>query len=658
MLAILALVLLSTGCTESASQTCVTNADCFAGEVCDQISRLCGSPAPDMALPDMTPADMGQPDQADQAQGPLAAPGELLVAPSARGTLTLSWAPVPGARRYQVKIVEAGQDWQDSGISPGWEDLAPPPIMLSLDAVSASPGEHFSHVALKAQTTVSADARRYQVRALDAEGMPGAEASASGALTAQSLSYVWEVAREPGAFTALAGATSAEVEDTQASESGARHTYRVRISAPGLAPLLSEEVEGWRKRPKVVQLIAAAQSNCVLFEHGKVRCWGAARQSGAQRGFNTHIVDPSEVGDLELGGEVARLFGGTHNMCAIMKVDGKVRCWGENTGGQLGDPSVPIGDIIGDEPGEMPPRVVVLSEPVIAGASGLHHTCVIGMSGKIYCWGQNNENMGQLGDRDLGTTIIGDSQQELDALRPVDLPNFKATKIGAGASHACATGQDTADNTIKSYCWGSNTYGQLGTGDNTSYGRSNTETDAAWPPPELKRADGTRLISLSVGGGHTCGIFSANVFCWGSNNLGQLATGDTLNTKKPNLRVELGGPVQSADAGAAHTCALMSAGEVRCWGLGDHGELGTGSTNRWGDNETTKPPAVALEPGIVVKSLSAGGQHTCALLSDDAVRCWGDNITKQLGIQTPDKLGDRRDTLPNDPKYNVPLLKK
>jgi alpha-tubulin suppressor-like RCC1 family protein len=672
----LALALTLAACGKD-DDSCATNADCFSGEVCNQTSRLCGPPMADMGMPDMTPADMGQADQADQAdqaQGPLAAPGELVVAPSARGTLTLSWAPVPGARRYQVKIVEAGQDWQDSDIAPGWEDLAPPPVTVHIDMVSASQGVHFTHVALDAQASASAATRGYQVRALDAGGMPGASAQTEGALPVPAqLDYAWEVARQPGAFAALAGATDASFEDLEAAEGGTHYTYRARVSAPGLTPTVSEPVEGWRKRPKVVQLDAGGRLTCALLETGVVRCWGGGPLLGY--GVNTLVLhDPSANGDVPLGGLVKQISVNNVHACALME-SGKIRCWGWNLSDALTDlmRMFARGDTRGDAPGEMPPPDVPLPEEAIAVSTGSSYTCAIGASQAIYCWGSNAS--GSLGTPSLPAGVQQPTKVVFKTTTPpVTTGPLLAERITLFGSHACATG--TQDGLRSNYCWGLNDHGQLGSGDTVNHGAPGTDGPKRIATPgEMTR----NPIMISVGGSHTCGQMPTDELrCWGDGRAGRLGTprpAEPMNPSSPTDSLNISGTnaivrllangvnqVDDLSSGSDHTCAITrSDRKVRCWGSGVSGKLGTGSVEAWGDDvaEIMIPfPAVELGQGAV--AVSSGSEHTCALLADGEIRCWGDNSLGQLGLDpnTVTKLGDTMTALPNDPKYNVPLLKK
>ena len=124
--------------------------------------------------------------------------------------------------------------------------------------------------------------------------------------------------------------------------------------------------------------------------------------------------------------------------------------------------------------------------------------------------------------------------------------------------------------------------------------------------------------------------------CWGNGGSGRLGTGstDTIGDDEPASQgkvVALGGPAEQISAGAEHTCAVLKSGAVRCWGSGRDGRLGYGNKEDVGDNEL--PEAAGDVPvGAKVVQVAAGGRHTCALRESGAVRCWGDGSEFRLGL--------------------------
>jgi hypothetical protein len=133
-----------------------------------------------------------------------------------------------------------------------------------------------------------------------------------------------------------------------------------------------------------------------------------------------------------------------------------------------------------------------------------------------------------------------------------------------------------------------------------------------------------------------CTTFApGNVKCWGAGFFGGLGYGNTTaigDNETPSAVgfVPVGGLVSQVSAGFNHTCVVLSEGAVRCWGLGDFGQLGNGSETRIGDNEPASSSAL-VDVGAAVTSVSAGRHRTCALLPGGAVRCWGDGTTGALG---------------------------
>ena len=142
-----------------------------------------------------------------------------------------------------------------------------------------------------------------------------------------------------------------------------------------------------------------------------------------------------------------------------------------------------------------------------------------------------------------------------------------------------------------------------------------------------------RAAVLVAGDSHACTLGSAgSVRCWGYNGYGELGDG-TTTTRRSAVMVNglgAGSGVTALAAGGIHTCALKGDGAVLCWGRNGEGQLGDNSTT-----QRLQPTAVnGLAAGSDVIALTAGGYHTCALKSDGAVLCWGDNGAGQLGVST------------------------
>jgi alpha-tubulin suppressor-like RCC1 family protein len=136
----------------------------------------------------------------------------------------------------------------------------------------------------------------------------------------------------------------------------------------------------------------------------------------------------------------------------------------------------------------------------------------------------------------------------------------------------------------------------------------------------------TGAIAGVVGGFHTCAILSdRSMRCWGFNEDGQVGNGATaFSANVPQAVVGVGGPVSAATAGGYHTCALLPDSTVRCWGRNTRGQLGNGTS-------ISSSTPVAVSGLTNVAAVSGGGYHTCALRRDGTVQCWGENDRGQIG---------------------------
>ncbi len=188
------------------------------------------------------------------------------------------------------------------------------------------------------------------------------------------------------------------------------------------------------------------------------------------------------------------------------------------------------------------------------------------------------------------------------------------TQVVSGSSHTCTL---SATGTVR--CWGYNQYGQLG--DN------NTAISRLSPAVVGGLAGGT--VALTAGTDHTCALLvSGAVKCWGRNIVGQLGDGSTADRSAPVDVVGLGSGVAALDAGGFSTCALTTAGAVKCWGYNGFGQVGDGSTT----DRSAPVDVMSLSGGVA--AISVGGSHACALSQAGAVQCWGNNIAGELGDGT------------------------
>ena len=269
-----------------------------------------------------------------------------------------------------------------------------------------------------------------------------------------------------------------------------------------------------------------------------------------------------------------------------------MKCWGNNNDGQLGDGTTD------DSP--TPVDVDGLTSGVVAIAAGYSHSCAVTESGGVRCWGSNS--YGQLGN---ATTT--------DSLTPVDVDGLASgvVAVATGYFHTCAL---TSAGGMK--CWGYNALGQ--TGDQTTTNRST-------PVDVIGLTSG--VAAIAAADRHVCAVTTAgDTKCWGLNTEGQLGNGTTANSVVPVNVTGLTGIASAIAIYDRHSCALTTAGGVKCWGNNDGGALGDGNS----PNDRNTPVDVdGLPSGIA--AVSAGNGMSCAVTVSGTAKCWGSNFAGQLG---------------------------
>ena len=194
--------------------------------------------------------------------------------------------------------------------------------------------------------------------------------------------------------------------------------------------------------------------------------------------------------------------------------------------------------------------------------------------------------------------------------------------VSAGQDHTCGL---TADRSA--HCWGANQYGQLGIG---------VADEAAHPVPQIVRG-GLKFKSLSVGANHTCALTDlGTAYCWGQNSFGQLGIGSLVSSATP---VQVAGKLTfgSVDAGSTHTCGITMSGIAFCWGGNWHGQLGVGSFDGEERYPCCRTTPIPVAGQFAFSSVLAGGIHTCGLATDRKVYCWGNHKNfGQLGTGRSD----------------------
>jgi alpha-tubulin suppressor-like RCC1 family protein len=222
-----------------------------------------------------------------------------------------------------------------------------------------------------------------------------------------------------------------------------------------------------------------------------------------------------------------------------------------------------------------------------------------------------------------------------------------ADSLAFGLQSGCAIG---ASGNIK--CWGDGSEGQLGLGNTQNIGDSIDETGTDLPFVNL--GTGASVDKIVMGEDHSCALFTnGSVKCWGESSVlglgysssnggfgdGYLETGDTL----PFMQFPTGRHATMIEAGKSHTCAVMDNDDLICWGDNSKGQLGLGDTDKRGDSSGeigTNFEVTSVPTGRTVDSMALGWDHTCVVWDNNSVSCWGGNDYGQLGLDSTTDIGD------------------
>ena len=287
-----------------------------------------------------------------------------------------------------------------------------------------------------------------------------------------------------------------------------------------------------------------------------------------------------------------------HDYSCGVTLEGRGYCWGRNTGGQLG-----IGLYAAH--GEWVPVAVAGEHAWSTIEAGLSVACGLDTDSAAWCWGQPWH--GQLGN---GTAGYNEA-----VTTPVPVSGgHRFQKISAGYEHVCALDLEGA-----AWCWGNNTYGQLG---------NDTTRVVMGEGTPVAVVGGLRFKEISATRDFTCAItVGDDLYCWGDNEVGQLGDGNGA----PGLIVPHPVPVagglkwKAVAVDNSHACALTTGGRAYCWGEDQLGELGTGT----GGTSSNVPVPVAS--ALTFAHVGVGALHSCAITGGGTAYCWGDDYYGKLG---------------------------
>jgi hypothetical protein len=354
--------------------------------------------------------------------------------------------------------------------------------------------------------------------------------------------------------------------------------------------LQSTEHKNWAE----ASISSGPSFTCTLLYSSGMKCWGRNNEGSLGTGGGSSNT-PVNVSGLSSGVTAITTGGQPPNggrwACAVLDT-GAVKCWGWNGNGQLG-----VGNALNNY-GGTPTDVIGLPARAVDVKAGYVHTCILLITGSVECTGRGYEGQ-------LGYTYTGGPP---DRTSPDPVSNItNAVAISAGGNNSCALLSTGAVQ-----CWGANANG--------AGGQSNTPVGVS--------GISSGVTAIATGVSHSCALLSTGaVKCWGVNSSGQLGNNTTTTSWTP---VSVSGITNAVaiSAGASHTCALLSTGAMQCWGDNTSGQLGDGSLTQ----RNTPVGVSGLTSGI--RAIGTGTDHSCAVLSTGAARCWGNNASGQLGTGT------------------------
>ena len=312
---------------------------------------------------------------------------------------------------------------------------------------------------------------------------------------------------------------------------------------------------------RFVALHAGGIHTCGLTDRGIAYCWGddSAGQLGGRVPSSAGLsaVPVSVAGGITFK---ALTLGGRHT-CGL-DADGEAFCWGDNQFGQLGN---------GSSESAAEPVPVIGGLNFSSLEAGAIHTCGLTASGTAYCWGYNR--WGQIGvqapEEKCGVSPCASTPVRIAGAPPL------VSLVAGGLQNCGLTEKGIA------YCWGANLAEELG----------NAAVSGSSSAMPVKVLESARFTSVTVGEHGSCALTPGGAaYCWGSNSHGQLGNGTSVAAVASSPPVRVSGEVRFAEvsSGMFHTCATTLRGAIYCWGANRSGQLGTGTTK-----QSSRPERVA-----------------------------------------------------------------
>ena len=391
----------------------------------------------------------------------------------------------------------------------------------------------------------------------------------------------------------------------------------------------------------VVKIATGQDHMCALMVNGTVECVG--NNSTGELGNNSTISSTTPVLVYGITNAID-ISAGTDFSCAVLAT-GRVTCWGQNNWAQLG-----VGLAGGGY--KTIPEPMYSIENARSITSERSFSCAVTTANTSYCWGiditrsvlaasassnavslttSSGMNSSQWANTRCSNdvwcqgiwNVTGGANfgvADFDYFGLITVPKAQATTLGQVSS--IYIGGNAGHTKVAT------SYGQGGVNLGTENSTCVIKTDASLTCFGIFTVGSglADVSSVALGNNHACAVIKdGTIKCWGNNSLGQFGN---AGASAPGVSVYQVQGINNATkvfADGDHTCAILSDGKVFCWGVGTSGELGQGST------ASSNIPVQAL--GVLDPvSMSMGPQSSCATFADNSSKCWGLNTSGQLNI--------------------------
>jgi alpha-tubulin suppressor-like RCC1 family protein len=418
--------------------------------------------------------------------------------------------------------------------------------------------------------TVGGEAR-FVIRPLDANGHFVATPGLAFSSSAPSVATVDATGLVRGV-----GPGAAEITITAGTISVKRP---FRVHQPGL---------------KALAVGAGTDHACVSDDQGRTLCWGRFHESDARR-------TPVAVG----GPRLEKIAGGNQFSCGLTG-SGAAYCWGLNGAGQLGN---------GSKTASSTPVAVSGGRQFTELALGGYFACGLTGDGRAFCWGAG------------GDGTLGNGQWENASTPQPVSGGHSFTSIAAGDHHACGLVADGS-----AYCWGLNMSGEVGVAPDRCVTPTQDIIGRSCHNAPVAVSGQVRFRTLALGYDTSCGLAADGAaYCWGNNSYGQIGIGTKGGERTTPTAVAGGHTFRSITSGLYTVCGTTTGGQAVCWGNNGSGQFGNGTRDEPG---TTSATPVIVQRGRQFGQLSIGRNHACGIASDGFVYCWGEGSLGHLNDQS------------------------